>query len=194
MTATYDETRGGAERAAAAAVEVAALASARGRCLDVAGGTGTVAAELTALGHDVVVVDRSRSMLALAAQRLPGRTVLADAARLPMPPGSADLVLTLWLLHLLPDPVASRVVAEVARVLAPGGTWVTSVDKADSHGRGGADEPDAEHRVAERARALGLSPVGTAHFRGRTRWGTAAGGDVATFRLAAFAPGEPVGQ
>jgi septum formation protein len=56
--AVYDETRGGGDRARAAAAAVASLVSPPGRLLDVAGGTGSVSAELAALGWDVTVTDR----------------------------------------------------------------------------------------------------------------------------------------
>jgi ubiquinone/menaquinone biosynthesis C-methylase UbiE len=46
----------------------------------------------------------------------------ADATDLPLEPGSADLFLSYWGMHVFPDPQAA--VAEIARVLKPGGRLV----------------------------------------------------------------------
>jgi SAM-dependent methyltransferase len=70
-------------------------------------------------------------MSAIAASRLPGRVLIADASRLPLATSSVDAVSIIWLLHLLPD--AAPVIAEAARVLRPGGTLVTTVHKGESH-------------------------------------------------------------
>lgn len=163
----YDETRGGLERAAAAAVSVAALLPRAGLLLDVGGGTGLVARCLVGHGWRPVVLDRSAAMLGLAARRLPGRVVRGDALLLPLRDASVDAALALWLLHLLPD--ARPVLAECARVLRPGGVLVTTVDKALAHGYLRVDPrsaPDARHRVLEQGAALGLEPVGETAFVG----------------------------
>nr|WP_324605751.1 methyltransferase domain-containing protein [Streptomyces sp. NRRL B-24484] len=68
--ATYDATRGGEERAGAAALLV-----------DVACGTGIVTARLRRPGRTVLGVDRSGGMAAVAAGRLPGHVLLGDAGR-----------------------------------------------------------------------------------------------------------------
>ena len=57
--------------------------------------------------------------------------VLGDCRRLPFADGSLDAVSAVWLLHLLPE--APTVVAECARVLRPGGMFVTTVDKDTCH-------------------------------------------------------------
>ncbi|MFB6155195.1 MAG: class I SAM-dependent methyltransferase [Haloferacaceae archaeon] len=88
--------------------------------LDVGGGTGRAA---RALGDDVetVVVDRSRGMLREARGR--GlQTVQADARRLPFSDESADAVTVVDAFHHMP--AHGRVLAEVARVLRPGGVLV----------------------------------------------------------------------
>lgn len=173
----YDETRGGAERARSAADAVAALVPAGGRLLDVAGGTGIVSAALADRGFDVVVADLSHGMLAVAAGRLPGREVVATADRLPVADATVDVVTLVWLLHLLPVPVADRVLAEAARVLRPGGHLVTTVDKDLAHGRVRRTGADAADRVAQSARRLGLQFVGQESFTGRSTWGSAGEGD-----------------
>ena len=181
----YDETRGGVERARAAAEAVTALVPAGGRLLDVAGGTGIVSAELAACGFDVVVTDLSHGMLGVAAGRLPGREVVASADRLPVADASVDVVTVVWLLHLLPIPVADRVLAESARVLRPGGHLVMTVDKDLAHRRVRRTGADAADRVAQVAHRLGLQFVGQDSFRGRSKWGSTDGGDP-VFPVAAY--------
>jgi SAM-dependent methyltransferase len=126
----YDATRGGEERAAAAAEAIRPLLPPDTRLLvDVACGTAIVSTRLRAPGRTVVGVDRSAGMLAHAGPRLDGAAVRGDAARLPLRPGSADAVTVMWLLHLVDDALVEAVVAECARVLRPGGVLVTTVDK-----------------------------------------------------------------
>ncbi|RMH21611.1 MAG: class I SAM-dependent methyltransferase [Acidobacteria bacterium] len=108
----------------------AALAGAGGRrVLDLGCGTGTstfVAARLLA-GAEVVGVDLARAMIERARRRhrrrhpdLTGvRFEVADAARLPFPDASFDLVLGHSVLYLLPDRAAA--LRQARRVLAPGG-------------------------------------------------------------------------
>lgn len=186
----YDESRGGVERARAAAEAVTRLVPTRGRLVDVAGGTGIVTAELAACGFDVLVTDLSRGMLAVAAGRLPGRTAVAAADRLPLGDASVDVVTMVWLLHLLPIPVADAALAEAARVLRPGGHLVTTVDKDLAHGRVRRTGADAADRVALVGRRRGLQFVGQESFGGHSRWRSATGGDP-VFPLAAYrsAPG-----
>jgi ubiquinone/menaquinone biosynthesis C-methylase UbiE len=181
----YDETRGGVDRARAAAATVTALVPPGGRLLDVAGGTGIVSAELAARGFDVVVTDLSRGMLRAAAERLPGRVAVASADRLPFADDSLDVVTMVWLLHLLPVPVADAVLAEAARVVRPGGHVVTTVDKDLAHGGVRRTGADAADRVAHVARRLGLGFTGQGSFSGRSTWGSARGGDP-VFPVAAY--------
>ena len=109
---------------------VAVVAAGPGdRVLDVATGTGLVAAELVAHhGCEVVGVDQSDAMLALAEQRrraderFAGRfsTVRAEAERLPFADGEFDALTFTYLLRYVDDPAAT--LAELARVVKPGGT------------------------------------------------------------------------
>jgi ubiquinone/menaquinone biosynthesis C-methylase UbiE len=187
----YDATRGGAARAHAAAAAVAELVpapdTAPGTALDVAGGTGSVSAELSLLGWSVLVLDRSAGMLGLAAGRLPGRAAVARAERLPVRDGAVDLVVTVWLLHLLPIEAADRVVAEAARVLRPGGHFVTTVDKDLAHGRVRRTNGDHRDRVEQVARRLGLATAGSSYFDAETKWRTGSRGQ--RFPVAAFRKG-----
>ena len=85
---------------------------------------------------------------------------------------------TVWLLHLIADAAEVRaVVAECARVLRPGGVYVTTVDKAAAHDVGGDIDavlaerprrpaPDAAVAVTAHAALSGLTPAGQAAFHG----------------------------
>lgn len=124
----YDRSRGGEERAAAAADTIGHLLPSRARSiLDVACGTGIVTARLKQPGRRVVALDLSAGMLTKATGRLPGSVVRADAAALPVASGRLDAVVMIWLLHLVPEP--EQLVAEAARVLGPAGRLITTVDK-----------------------------------------------------------------
>jgi SAM-dependent methyltransferase len=88
------------------------------RVLDAGCGPGTIGARIAA---HVVGVDTSPRMLELAAAR--GlEPVQADVADLPFDDGSFDCVLAAWMLYHV-DPL-DRGVAELARVLRPGGLLV----------------------------------------------------------------------
>ncbi|MGW0970395.1 class I SAM-dependent methyltransferase [Streptomyces sp. NPDC002516] len=174
----YDATRGGEPRAASAAAALLALVPEDARdLLDLACGTGIVTSRLAAArpGLRVTGADAARGMTLRAAERLPGAVVRADARRLPFPAGSFDAVCAVWLLHLLDD--ARPVVAEAARVLRPGGVFVTTVDKDAAHHVGSdideltahcraAHAADGTERVTAYAAEHGLDPSGTALFRG----------------------------
>jgi SAM-dependent methyltransferase len=135
-------------------------------------------------------VDASPGMAQLAAGRLGPSLVLGNCHRLPFADASLDAVSAVWLLHLLPD--APAVVAECARVLRPGGTFVTTVDKDAGHGMDSDVEEllapfrvrkayDAAPRILAVASEHGLCRSGearfTGHGQGRSPAGTA--GDVA---------------
>jgi len=178
----YDATRGGEPRAAAAAEAVLGLIPAdTRRLLDVACGTGIVTRRLAAArpGTRVTGADLTYGMARTAALRLPGAVVLADSRALPFPDNVFDAVTSVWLLHLLDRPEDVRaVVAECARVLRPGGVYVTTVDKAAAHDVGSDIDavlaprprrpaPDAAPLVESYAAAHLLHPTGQARFRGR---------------------------
>jgi septum formation protein len=126
----YDETRGGPERARAAAEAVDSLLPKGGRVIELAVGTGIVAAELVALGNLVHGVDLSPAMLRHARVRLPGHVAAADAGRLPFADRRCDAIVAVWLLHLLDD--SEPVLAEVARVLRPDGVFITTTEKSEA--------------------------------------------------------------
>jgi SAM-dependent methyltransferase len=124
VAATYDATRGGMERGRRLAAVIAGLLPARGPLLEVGVGTGTVSAGLAELGRDMVGVDLSLPMLAVARERLPGRIAAADALRLPVRTGSVAGACLVHVLHLVAD--VPQTLAEVARVLRAGGTLVAT--------------------------------------------------------------------
>jgi len=164
----YDESRGGAERARAAAEALHRLLPERGTVLDVAAGTGIVGAELAALGHLVHGADLSQGMLRRAKIRLPGHVVRADAAVLPVADGSVAAVTAVWLLHMLDD--SDNVLAEASRVLRPDGVLLTTVDKTESHriadGRLPAEgrAEDGLASLTARAARYGLELTGATTF------------------------------
>jgi demethylmenaquinone methyltransferase / 2-methoxy-6-polyprenyl-1,4-benzoquinol methylase len=96
--------------------------------LDVATGTGAVAAELAGrYGCRVTGVDQSGAMLAAAARLLSGRglaervdLIRAEAEALPFDDGTFDGLTVSYLLRYVADPGAT--LAELARVVRPGGT------------------------------------------------------------------------
>ncbi|HEV2973688.1 MAG TPA: class I SAM-dependent methyltransferase [Solirubrobacteraceae bacterium] len=103
---------------------VAAVAPPSGaRVLDVATGTGMVAAELLARGEVTVVgLDQSSEMLAAARARFAGddrvELIEGEAERLPFADASFDALTFTYLLRYVEDPRAT--LRELARVVKPG--------------------------------------------------------------------------
>jgi demethylmenaquinone methyltransferase/2-methoxy-6-polyprenyl-1,4-benzoquinol methylase len=92
-----------------------------GHVLDVATGTGLVAAELVRRGFDVTGVDQSPEMLARARRRFGDRVELVEASAESLPFGDAsfDHLTVTYLLRYVEDP--GTTLAEVARVVREGG-------------------------------------------------------------------------
>ncbi|MFT4215885.1 MAG: class I SAM-dependent methyltransferase [Micropruina sp.] len=110
-----------------------AVDSGDGPLLDVAAGTCTATADAyLASRRPIVITDRSRGMLTLAAQRLAvdgrprpdTRFVQADAFALPFPPRGFETVVCLGFLHLVDDP--AEFVAGLRAQLRPGGRLFVS--------------------------------------------------------------------
>lgn len=92
----------------------------RSRALDMGCGEGRVSRDLRARGRDVIGVDSSAPLVRHAAAADPaGAYLVADAAALPFPDASFDLVVAYNSLMDVDDLDAS--VAEAARVLATDG-------------------------------------------------------------------------
>jgi demethylmenaquinone methyltransferase / 2-methoxy-6-polyprenyl-1,4-benzoquinol methylase len=92
-----------------------------GHVLDVATGTGLVAAQLLRRGHRVTGLDQSAEMLSIANRRFDGAVELvkASADSVPFPDRSFDHLTFTYLLRYVDDPGAT--LAELARVVRPGG-------------------------------------------------------------------------
>jgi ubiquinone/menaquinone biosynthesis C-methylase UbiE len=125
---------------------VSTLDAAPRRVLDVGTGTGLLAFAAAGRWPDSTVVglDASAAMLSLArqrtAERWPGRHhriawQAADAAALPLEDGSVDLVVSSFMLQLVPERLP--VLREAWRVLRPGGhlgivTWLDEDAELDA--------------------------------------------------------------
>ena len=99
----------------------------RSHVLDAGAGDGRLAVELAAEGFRVTALDLSASMLGLAHERarstgVPLDIVQGDIESLPFPPAAFRQVVVVTVLCFLPEP--RRALAELTRVLAPGGTLV----------------------------------------------------------------------
>lgn len=95
------------------------LSLAGARVVEVGAGTGKATAGLVARGARVLALDHGSAMLARLRTGLPGvAAALADAHRLPVRDGAAELVCYAQAWHWVEVATAA---AEVARVLRPGG-------------------------------------------------------------------------
>jgi SAM-dependent methyltransferase len=99
------------------------------RVIEVGGGPGELAARIgSELGCEVVMLDISPRMVELAVGRGVDARV-GDVQRLPYPDGAFDCALAAWMLFHVPDIDAG--VAELARVLRPGGRLVAVTNAVD---------------------------------------------------------------
>jgi SAM-dependent methyltransferase len=96
-----------------------------GAALDAACGTGRHTGRLAELGHHVVGVDASSAMLERARAALPQSEFRdGDLSALPLEPDSVDLVVCALALEHVAD--LGGAIAELSRVLRPGGHMVLS--------------------------------------------------------------------
>jgi ubiquinone/menaquinone biosynthesis C-methylase UbiE len=103
----------------------AKLAGSKGRLLEVGCGIGVDSIQLAKCGFDVTAVDLTESALQVAKEFAARRDVninfqLGNAERLEFPDASFDVVYSFGVLHHTPD--IQKAVAEVRRVLRPGGS------------------------------------------------------------------------
>ena len=133
VAATYDRVRPGyppdgvswlleeSETAGAAgAVAARAAPGARTRVIEIGAGTGALTRDLVGRGLDVVAVEPDPHMRAVLEERVPGAEVSdGHAEDLPAGGGEVDVVLGAQMWHWVR---LEEAVAEVARVLRPGGT------------------------------------------------------------------------
>jgi ubiquinone/menaquinone biosynthesis C-methylase UbiE len=142
----YDRTRGGEPRGDAYAAELDKYLDRRSPVLDIGTGTGVVAKGLRRRGYHVVGVDRSEAMLGLAKHRIGTRVVLGDACDLPFADRAARQAIAVWVLHSVAEP--TRALAEVFRVIAPGGRLlVCPVNRATDDDAVGKAFEDLGRRV-----------------------------------------------
>ena len=115
-----------------AAVALDAVVAARPtRVLEVGCGPGGFAHRITAAlpAADLVAIDQSARFVEMTAAR--GITAhVADLQSLPFPDDSFDVVTAMWMLYHVSD--LHRGLAEVRRVLRPGGTFI-AVTNGDQH-------------------------------------------------------------
>jgi len=117
------------------------------RTLDLGCGEGRLSRDLKALGHDVVGIDASPTMLAAAREADPQiETRLADAAALPFADGAFDCVVAFMSLQDVDEFEAA--LRESARVLEPGGRLCLAiVHPINSAGRFESDDPASRYVI-----------------------------------------------
>lgn len=146
-----------------AAIELAEV-GANDRLLDLGTGTGALLRRLmrsAVAPREAVGIDVSRQMLARAPRLPPGWELReADAARLPLPDRSFDVVTVAYVLHLLDPPRRAAVLAEARRALGPQGRLVTvTVAPPRSRALGRALEPLLRSAWSRRGVLAGLRPL-----------------------------------
>jgi SAM-dependent methyltransferase len=97
------------------------------RVLDVGCGNGYVLSRFAAEGAEACGIDLTRRAIALSKRRFElrgerGTFAVASAENLPFPTGTFECVTSMGVLHHTPD--TARAVAEVRRVLKPGGRLI----------------------------------------------------------------------
>jgi SAM-dependent methyltransferase len=104
--------------------------------LDVGFGQGRTVAVVVRAGHHVLGVDSSPTMVSQATARnraacRDGRATLrqSDGVTIPFPDDSADAAITAHTIYFMPDPAAT--IADIARVLRPGGTFAIACRTSD---------------------------------------------------------------
>src|SRR5215471_1848495 len=102
------------------------------RLLDVGSGKGAFAGKLSRKGHDVVGVDPSAKAAGIAKSFVDpkGKVVLGEGESQPFSNGCFDRAVSVCVLEHTRDD--SAVLAEVHRVLKPGGIFALTVDSLDS--------------------------------------------------------------
>jgi SAM-dependent methyltransferase len=157
----YDRTRGlPAETTARVTELLAGELTSRGRCLEIGVGTGRIAWPLHEAGLPMTGIDLSRPMMSVlvekAGRRVPFPLALAAATTLPFPDHRFGAAIASHVFHLMTE--WRRALAEVTRVVRPGGLLLSS--------RGGRDREGVLAEVrAEFQSCLGADAVhlGAAH-------------------------------
>ena len=129
--------------------EVATRLAASARVLELGCGNGRDSAFFARPGHRVSALDFSEVAIARNRARLVGQDrltwLVADLAQpLPFVEGRFDLVYARLSLHYFPDATTRRLVAEIGRVLRPGGLlgFLCKSERDPLYGQGDLVEPD----------------------------------------------------
>lgn len=152
----YDATRGFSPEGERGMVELLARELVgRDRVLEVGVGTGQVALPLHTAGIPLVGLDLARPMMDRLIEKADGRSafplVQGDATRMPFSDGAFDAAYLRWVLHLIPDWRVA--LAEIVRVVRPGGVLLTSI------GGYGGPRSEIQERFAELA-GVSIEPPG----------------------------------
>jgi SAM-dependent methyltransferase len=151
----YDATRGG-ERRGGLFADTLAPWIVGSTAVELGVGTGVIAHGLRRHGIDVVGFDLSDSMMRSANARIGARVAVADVDHLPLADGSVDTAFFVWVLQLVPDPIAT--LTEAARVVRPGGRVITILSDGE-YAPGDEIAPFFEALAALRPDRLGRSDV-----------------------------------
>jgi ubiquinone/menaquinone biosynthesis C-methylase UbiE len=143
----YDATRGRSATGTARETAVLAAALPHGASvLEIGVGTGQVAIPLHAAGVSMVGLDLSLAMMAVLMEKAGGRPpfplVNGDATALPFGDDRFDAALFRWVLHLIPS--WRDALAELARVVRPGGLVLATLGGAGSGPKGAIRKRFAE--------------------------------------------------
>ena len=150
------------------------------KVLDVASGTGQLLPALVKFGQEVVAIDLTPAMLEESRKRHAGEArivyAVGDASRLPYPDHAFDIVASARFLHLFEPARQAEFIAEMARVVRPGGLLVVDFYSADArrlfwlpitlYRLLARKRPENDYRVnlrfaRETLEGLGLQPVAT---------------------------------
>jgi SAM-dependent methyltransferase len=149
----------------AAAVEWALERAPGRRVVDLAAGTGKLTAVIVATGAEVTAVEPLANMRAALAESLPDvPAVDGTAEAIPLADASADAVLVGQAFHWFDAP---RALAEIARVLVPGGVLGLVWNARDDSVAWVAELTEALHGagdVVSAAREIGPEPISGPHF------------------------------
>ncbi len=129
------------------------------RVVDIGCGEGRLPRDLKARGYEVIGIDGSPTLIEAAREADPaGAYLVADAAALPLPDGSADLAIAFMSPQDIDD--LDGAMREAARVLVPGGHLrLAIVHPINSAGRFPSYERTRSSRSRARTSTSGRTPT-----------------------------------